>query len=103
MFIFFVYSVLQPTKISAFLFCLPCDALKMLSCYLESGIWHSFKKKEKPRRGRRNPAHSRVMQTSPKTHSCRYTHLCRAPCSTCSHMRAAGIQFRLLGFSHTDH
>jgi len=43
------------------------------------------------------------LQTSPKTHSCRYTHLCRAPCSTCSHMRAAGIQFRLLGFSHTDH
>jgi len=62
LFFFFVYSVLQPTKISAFLFCLPCDALKMLSCYLESGIWHSFKK-EKARRGRRNPAHSRVMQS----------------------------------------
>ncbi len=66
-----VYSVFQPTNI--FLFCLPCDALKMLSCYLETGIWHSFKK-ENPRRGRRNPAHSQVIHTSPKTHSCRYAH-----------------------------
>lgn len=29
---------------------------------------------ENQRRGRRNPAHAQVIQTSPKTHSCRYAH-----------------------------
>ncbi len=34
----------------------------------------TFFQERKPEEGRRNPAHSQVIQTSPKTHSCRYAH-----------------------------